>query len=74
MSMEKRLDTLVSPDDLIIVPRTFGGLKNQLRDIHDKLDRHKQLMDRYLVTDSGLTSDDMQGKSIYYIVYHYNRD
>ncbi|XP_052230982.1 uncharacterized protein LOC127844621 isoform X3 [Dreissena polymorpha] len=60
MSMERRLDALISPDDLLILPRSLGGVKAQLRDVKDRMDRHRQLMDRYLVTDKGLSSDDMK--------------
>lgn len=57
-----RLDTYLSPDDLIITPRSLGSVKQQLRDCQEKMDRHKQLVDRYLVTDKGLSPEEQQGK------------
>jgi len=58
MSWKYRLDTYANPDDLIIAPRSLGQVRSQLKDAHEKLDRHRQLMDRYLLSDQGLTVED----------------
>ncbi|XP_060604569.1 uncharacterized protein LOC132757331 isoform X3 [Ruditapes philippinarum] len=58
MSWQYRLDAYASPDDLIIVPRSLNAVRSQLRDAHEKLDHHKQLMDRYLVADKGFSVED----------------
>lgn len=69
-SYQNRLVSMVNPDDLIIVPQSLGSVKSRLREVHEKLDRHRQLMDRYLVSDTGLTSDDMQGNHLILNLIH----
>ena len=51
----------MNPDDLIMVPRSLTSVKSQVREVQDKMDRHRQLMDRYLNQDTGLSVDDMRG-------------
>lgn len=46
----------MDPADLIYKPGSFSRMREQVRDAHDKMDRHRQLLDRYL-TDSGPTRD-----------------
>ena len=46
---------------MLMVPRSVNSVKAQIRDVQDKMDRHKQLMDRYLNKDTGLSVDDMRG-------------
>ena len=47
-----------------MVPRSISSVKSQVREVQDKMDRHRQLMDRYLNKDTGLTVDDMRGNHI----------
>ena len=49
-----------------MVPRSLNSVKNQVRDVQEKMDRHKQLMDRYLNSDTGLSVDDMRGNPTNY--------
>ena len=47
-----RLESRLEPEDLIHKPSTYGKMRDQVRGVQDKLDRHRQLLDRYLETDS----------------------
>jgi len=60
MSWQYRIDAYTPPDDLVFYPRKLSTVKNQVLELKAKLDHHKQLMDRYLVTDTGLSADDMR--------------
>jgi len=57
-----RLDTYLSPDDLLITPRSLGSVKKQLKAVQEKMDRQRQLVERYLVTNNGLNAEEQQGK------------
>ncbi|XP_048253598.1 uncharacterized protein LOC124137947 isoform X7 [Haliotis rufescens] len=56
LSWQYRLESRMDPADLIYKPGSFSRMREQVRDAHDKMDRHRQLLDRYL-TDSGPTRD-----------------
>ena len=49
---------------MVMVPRSINSVKAQIRDVQEKMDRHKQLMDRYLRADTGLSVDDMRGNTV----------
>lgn len=55
-SSSYRLESRVEPDDLIHKPSTYGKMRDQVRGVQDKLDRHRQLLDRHadrVVADTG---------------------
>ncbi|XP_067651099.1 uncharacterized protein [Haliotis asinina] len=51
-----RLDSRMDPADLIYKPGSFSRMREQVREAHDKMDRHRQMLDRYL-TESGQPRD-----------------
>lgn len=42
-----RLDSRLEPEDLLSKPSSYGSMRDQVRGVQDKLDRHRQLMDRH---------------------------
>jgi len=42
-----RLDSRLDAEDLISKPSSYGKMRTQLTDVQDKMDHHRQLMDRY---------------------------
>ncbi|XP_035828887.1 uncharacterized protein LOC101852657 isoform X3 [Aplysia californica] len=51
-----RVESRLSPDDLIYQPSSYIRLREQVRDVQEKMDRQRQLLDRYLDTDNMSTS------------------
>merc|ERR1711964_879429 len=47
MSWQYRLDSRLEPEDLLSKPSSYGSMRDQVRGVQDKLDRHRQLMDRH---------------------------
>ena len=62
MWLQYRLDARVSPDDLLYQPKTYTTIHSQLRNVQDKMDRHRQLMDRYLNTEIKPHTEDVRTK------------
>ncbi|XP_067651102.1 uncharacterized protein [Haliotis asinina] len=56
LSWQYRLDSRMDPADLIYKPGSFSRMREQVREAHDKMDRHRQMLDRYL-TESGQPRD-----------------
>ncbi|XP_046547275.1 uncharacterized protein LOC124257300 isoform X7 [Haliotis rubra] len=56
LSWQYRLDSRMDPSDLIYKPGSFSRMREQVREAHDKMDRHRQMLDRYL-TESGQPRD-----------------
>ncbi|KAK7492193.1 hypothetical protein BaRGS_00016490 [Batillaria attramentaria] len=53
MSWQYRLDSMMSPNDLLYQPSSFIRIREQVRDAQDRMDRHRQLIDRYLPEGEG---------------------
>jgi len=47
-----RLDSRVNPADIIYEPASYARLRQQLQDVNGKMDRERQLLDRYLDTEN----------------------
>ncbi|KAK3085341.1 hypothetical protein FSP39_001795 [Pinctada imbricata] len=60
LSWKYRLDARMKPDDLLYQPTTYNTLHSRLRNVHDKMDRHRQLMDRYLDVKIRPHTEDVQ--------------
>ena len=45
---KNRVEARLNPGDIIYEPASFDRLRTQMRDVHEKMDREKQLLDRYL--------------------------
>jgi len=52
MSWKYRLDSRVNPGDIIYEPASYARLRKQLQDVNGKMDRERQLLDRYLDTEN----------------------
>lgn len=51
-----KLDSRVPAEDLISKP-SYGKMRDQVRDVQDKMDHHRQLMDRHADrADAGLAT------------------
>ncbi|XP_061162957.1 uncharacterized protein LOC133172146 isoform X2 [Saccostrea echinata] len=62
LSWKHRLESRIAPKDLLFTPRVYANVRSQLRDVQEKMDRHRQLMDRYLEADSITTDRDVKTK------------
>merc|ERR1712142_690633 len=52
-----RLDSRLDAEDLISKPSSYGKMRTQLTDVQDKMDHHRQLMDRHTDrADAGLAT------------------
>uniref|UniRef100_A0A0B7ADU4 Uncharacterized protein n=1 Tax=Arion vulgaris TaxID=1028688 RepID=A0A0B7ADU4_9EUPU len=51
LSWEYRVQSRLSPDDLIYEPARFIRMREQVKDIQEKMNRQRQLLDRYLDSD-----------------------
>lgn len=60
--MQHRLESRIAPKDLLFTPKVYANVRSQLRDVQEKMDRHRQLMDRYLDADSISTDTDIKTK------------
>jgi len=57
-----RVDSRISPDDIIYEPASYSRLRDQVRDVKGKMDVEKQLLDRYLGNDpSSLRNKAVEG-------------
>ena len=43
----------MNPSEVMYTPGVYNRMRVQVRDAHDKLDRHRQLLDRYLNETGG---------------------
>ncbi|XP_048752424.2 uncharacterized protein LOC125663985 isoform X4 [Ostrea edulis] len=62
LSWKHRLESRIAPKDLLFTPKVYANVRSQLRDVQEKMDRHRQLMDRYLDADSISTDTDIKTK------------
>ncbi|XP_055955976.1 uncharacterized protein LOC126816438 isoform X7 [Patella vulgata] len=54
LSWQYRLDSRVPPEEVLYRPTTFNRMRERLHEAQDKMDRHRQLLDRY-IPDEGTT-------------------
>ena len=52
-----RLDAKMAPSDLLYQPSSFIRIREQLRDAQERMDRHRQMLDRYLPESGADTGD-----------------
>ncbi|BFZ19755.1 hypothetical protein BsWGS_22794 [Bradybaena similaris] len=57
LSWQYRVESRLSPNDLIYEPATFSRMRVQVRDVQERMDRQKQLLDRYLDSDFKIPSN-----------------
>ncbi|XP_022286320.2 uncharacterized protein LOC111099194 isoform X6 [Crassostrea virginica] len=62
LSWKHRLESRVAPSDLLFTPKVYANVRSQLRDVQEKMDRHRQLMDRYLDAESLTPETDIKTK------------
>jgi len=58
-SSSYRLESRLDPEDLLSKPSSYGKMRDQVRDVQDKMDHHRQLMDRHadrVGADAGLAT------------------
>lgn len=60
--MQHRLESRVAPSDLLLTPKVYANVRSKLRDVQEKMDRHRQLMDRYLDAESLAPDTDIKTK------------
>ncbi|XP_041375140.1 uncharacterized protein LOC121388010 isoform X2 [Gigantopelta aegis] len=48
LSWQYRLESRVNPTEVMYRPGVYNRMREQVRDAHEKLDRHRQLLDRYM--------------------------
>ncbi|GFO05868.1 Rs-rich protein-1 [Plakobranchus ocellatus] len=48
MSWEHRVESRLSPDDIIYEPASLLRMRERVKDVQEKMDRQRQLLDRYL--------------------------
>ncbi|KAK3765136.1 hypothetical protein RRG08_027776 [Elysia crispata] len=51
MSWEHRLESRLNPSDIIYEPSSLIRMRQQVKDVQEKMDRQRQLLDRYLDKD-----------------------
>ncbi|KAL3860390.1 hypothetical protein ACJMK2_010515 [Sinanodonta woodiana] len=54
LSWQYKLLARISPDAMLSQPVSFNKMRDQMREVQDKMDRQKQLLDRYMPIDSDL--------------------
>ncbi|XP_069113415.1 uncharacterized protein [Argopecten irradians] len=54
LSWQYRIESRVDPEDIIEMPKTYAAVKEQMKQVQCKMDKHRQLMDR--ATGEGVTS------------------
>ncbi|XP_064599503.1 uncharacterized protein LOC135466035 isoform X7 [Liolophura sinensis] len=57
LSWQYRLDSYVDPIDVFYTPATVYKMRERVRDAQEKLDLHRQMLDRYLEVDLGPGDD-----------------
>nr|XP_034299082.1 uncharacterized protein LOC105341623 isoform X4 [Crassostrea gigas] len=62
LSWKHRLESRVAPSDLLFTPKVYANVRSKLRDVQEKMDRHRQLMDRYLDAESLAPDTDIKTK------------
>ncbi|XP_060085750.1 uncharacterized protein LOC132565152 isoform X2 [Ylistrum balloti] len=62
LSWQYRIESRMDPEDYIEVPKTYAAVKERMKHIHCKMDKHRQLMDRYLEPDLKPESEDVKSK------------
>ncbi|XP_070198729.1 uncharacterized protein [Littorina saxatilis] len=48
LSWQYRLDSMINPKDVLYEPASFGRIRSQVRNAQERMDRHRQMIDRYL--------------------------
>uniref|UniRef100_A0A2C9JKI2 Uncharacterized protein n=1 Tax=Biomphalaria glabrata TaxID=6526 RepID=A0A2C9JKI2_BIOGL len=69
-----RVESRLSPDDLIYEPSSFIRMRERVKDVQDKMDRQRQLLDRYLDSDfkiQSIPSQNVEGRSSVKIPAYY---
>uniref|UniRef100_A0A0B7AD59 Uncharacterized protein n=1 Tax=Arion vulgaris TaxID=1028688 RepID=A0A0B7AD59_9EUPU len=51
LSWQYRVESRLAPSDLIYEPSSFSRMRGQVKDVQEKMDRQRQLLDRYLDSD-----------------------
>ena len=51
----------MKPGDLLYQPSSFSRIREQVRDAQDRMDRHRQMLDRYLPEEGAEASDPAAG-------------
>ncbi|XP_033753827.1 uncharacterized protein LOC117337129 isoform X5 [Pecten maximus] len=62
LSWQYRIESRVDPEDIIQMPKTYAAVKEQMKQVQCKMDKHRQLMDRYLEPDLKPESEDVKSK------------
>ncbi|XP_069113444.1 uncharacterized protein [Argopecten irradians] len=62
LSWQYRIESRVDPEDIIEMPKTYAAVKEQMKQVQCKMDKHRQLMDRYLEPDLKPESEDVKSK------------
>lgn len=62
LCFQYRIESRVDPEDIIEMPQTFAAVKAQMKNVQCKMDKHRQLMDRYLEPDLKPEAEDVQSK------------
>ncbi|XP_055893059.1 uncharacterized protein LOC106057882 isoform X6 [Biomphalaria glabrata] len=74
LSWQYRVESRLSPDDLIYEPSSFIRMRERVKDVQDKMDRQRQLLDRYLDSDfkiQSIPSQNVEGRSSVKIPAYY---
>ncbi|XP_021347117.1 uncharacterized protein LOC110446328 isoform X19 [Mizuhopecten yessoensis] len=62
LSWQYRIDSRVDPEDVIQMPKTYEAVRKQMKDVQCRMDKHRQLMDRYLEPDLKPETEDVKSK------------
>ncbi|XP_059147716.1 uncharacterized protein LOC131935367 isoform X3 [Physella acuta] len=66
LSWQYRVESRLSPDDIIYEPSSFIRMRERVKDVQEKMDRQRQLLDRYLDSDFKIApnpSQNSEGRS-----------
>ncbi|CAL1541952.1 unnamed protein product [Lymnaea stagnalis] len=74
LSWQYRVESRLSPDDIIYEPSSFIRMRERVKDVQEKMDRQRQLLDRYLNSDFKIApspSQNVEGRSSVKIPAYY---
>ncbi|KAL8616389.1 hypothetical protein ACOMHN_032243 [Nucella lapillus] len=57
LSWQYRLESIMKPKDLLYQPSSFGRIRRQVQAAQEGMDRHRQMLDRYLPEEGADSSD-----------------
>ncbi|ESO82782.1 hypothetical protein LOTGIDRAFT_229805 [Lottia gigantea] len=60
LSWQYRLDSRIPPEEVLYRPTTFNRMRERLHEAQDKMDRHRQLLDRYIPEEG--TSESIESR------------